>query len=85
MTYSIEWHPRARRYLRKLRPDLADHIVRKAKLVSQDPFRHLEHFEGGRFYKLRIGEYRLLIDVDLSSRQLLVRLIGDRRHIYKKR
>ena len=47
--------------------------INKFDEISVDPFRYLEHFEGGG-YKLRIGEYRALIDADLQKRILKIRV-----------
>ena len=49
--------------------------------ISVDPFRYLEHFEG-EGYKLRIGEYRALIDADLQKRILKIRVFDKRGRIY---
>jgi mRNA-degrading endonuclease RelE of RelBE toxin-antitoxin system len=50
--------------------------------LENDPFHHLTHYEG-KYYKLRIGDYRALIDVEFSTRTLWVRKIGHRKEIYK--
>ncbi|MEK6924670.1 MAG: hypothetical protein AABW71_00345 [Nanoarchaeota archaeon] len=47
-----------------------------------DPFRFLEHFEG-EDYKLRIGDYRMLIDIDFKRKILFVRVFDKRGRIYK--
>ncbi len=51
--------------------------------MKDDPFHYLEHYEGGDVYKLRIGDYRALIDVDFLNPILKVRVVGHRRNIYK--
>ena len=52
------------------------------KEVSLDPFRYLEHFEGEP-HKLRIGDYRALIDVDQERRILWILVLDKRGRIYK--
>ena len=37
-------------------------------MLKENPFRFLEHYEGDDVYKLRIGDYRALIDIDFSER-----------------
>jgi len=49
-----------------------------------DPFRFLEHYEGGRLYKLRIGYYRALIDIDPDQKMLLIKVFDHRSKVYKR-
>ena len=82
MSYSVEWHPKTRKFLTKLPSGVSARIVLKVKEVQEDPFRYLEHYEGNDYYKLRVGDYRLLIDVDNKNKVLLVQIIGHRSNIY---
>lgn len=84
MSYSVEWHPKVRKFLRKLPKDISKRIVLKVKDVQEDPFRYLEHYEGKDYYKLRVGDYRLLIDVDFKNKVLFVQVIDHRSRIYER-
>ena len=81
MSYEIIWHPKAAKYVEKLPQHIAKRILDKFDEISVDPFKYLEHFEGGG-YKLRIGEYRALIDADLQKRILKIRVFDKRGRIY---
>jgi mRNA-degrading endonuclease RelE of RelBE toxin-antitoxin system len=81
MTYSIEWHPKVRNFLRKLPKNISARIVKKVRQITEKPFHYLEHYEGEDVYKLRIGDYRALIDVDFSNKILYVRVLGYRKNI----
>ncbi len=83
MTFSVEWHPKTRDFLRKLLKPLASRIFKKVKSIKEDPFHFLEHYEGEKVYKLRIGDYRILIDVDFTKKSLFVVHIGHRKNVYK--
>ena len=83
MSYSVEWHPKARKFLKKLPKDVAGRIVLKIKEIQQEPFDYLEHFEG-KYYKLRVGDYRLLIDIDFENKILLVQVADHRGRIYDR-
>ena len=84
MSYSVEWHPKVRKFLRKLPEDIAERIVLKVKEVQEDPFHYLEHYEGKDYYKLRVGDYRMLIDVDFKNKVLFVQVIDHRSRIYER-
>ncbi|MBS3073915.1 type II toxin-antitoxin system RelE/ParE family toxin [Candidatus Pacearchaeota archaeon] len=83
MTYSIEWDESALDYLRKLQKDISERIINKVELLKDNPFRFLEYYEG-RYYKLRIGDYRALIDIDFERKILTVQIIDKRGRIYKR-
>lgn len=83
MSYSIKWTPQVLNDLEKLPERIAERIINKIENIRNNPFHYLEHYEGADVYKLRIGDYRALIDVDLPGKILKVRLIGHRKNIYK--
>ena len=82
MTYTVEWHPKVRKFLQKLPKNLAKRIVLKVKEVQEDPFHYLEHYEGNSYHKLRVGDYRMLVDVDLENKVLFIQVIGHMSNIY---
>ena len=84
MSYIVKWHPKAFKVLGKLPKDMIQRVLNKVDIVKDDPFRFLEHFEAKNTYKLRIGDYRALMDVDIETKLLLVRVFDHRKRIYKK-
>lgn len=84
MEYKAKAHPKVKRFLAKLPKEISSRIKNKLDLLKVDPFRFLEHYESGKCYKLRIGSYRALIDVDTSRKIVFVRVIDHRSRIYKR-
>jgi mRNA interferase RelE/StbE len=80
----IEWHPQAFKNLDGLSRELIGRVLKKLDAVAKDPFRFLEHYEGDKVYKLRIGDYRALIDVDKEQDVLSVQQFDHRSRIYKR-
>jgi len=83
MTYLIKWSPQALRFFEKLPKQNSERILKKLEDVKEDPFRFLEHYEGG-YYKLRIGDYRFLIDIDFDRKVLWIRVLDKRGRVYKR-
>ncbi|MBI4144332.1 type II toxin-antitoxin system RelE/ParE family toxin [Candidatus Woesearchaeota archaeon] len=81
MTYEIIWHPVAAKNLESLPHHDATRVLKKFDELSENPFRFLEHFEGGG-YKFRVGNYRAIIDVDFERKLLKVRVFDKRERIY---
>ena len=82
MKYSIKWHSQAFKVLEKLPEHIILRVIKKFDLVIEDPFRYLEHYEGEKLYKIRIGDYRALIEVMLKEKILLVKVFDHRGKIY---
>lgn len=82
MSYKINWTPKSFKFLEKLPKNIAARILNKVEAIKDEPFHYLEHYEGADFYKLRVGDYRLLIDIDFSNKILNVRVLEHRSKVY---
>jgi len=82
MSYQIKFSNQAAKFFKKLPRELQERIRAKFRGVANDPFRFLEHYEGD-YYKLRIGDYRALIDIDFEKKIFSVRVFDKRGRIYK--
>lgn len=71
-------------FLNKLSSHLKKRIFNKIISTKQNPFRFFERLEGKKSYKLRVGDYRVIADIDRSSKRIDVLLIGHRKNIYKR-
>jgi len=84
MNYTVKLHPKVDKFLNKLEKAQSERIKQRLKMLKEDPFRYLEHYEGEDCSKFRAGDYRALIDVDKSRKIVFVRVLDHRRKIYKK-
>lgn len=85
MTYEIELHPDVVRFLEKLPKDISERIKNKLREIKDEPLYFLEYYKPEQAYKLRIGNYRALIDIDFKNKTLYVQVIDHRSRIYKRR
>ena len=79
--YAIDWAPRARRQLRKVRDrETRVRILLAVEWLAGFPaVAGLERLRDHRYgYRLRIGDHRALIDVDTNSQVVLVQEIRKR-------
>lgn len=83
MTFLVRWSHQAERTLGKLPVEASRRIVNKVNAITDNPFHFLEHYEGLDFYKLRVGSYRLLVDVDPAANIISAQFLGHRRNVYK--
>ena len=84
MIFEIKFSNQSTKFIRNLSNNIQARIKKKFIEISENPFRYLEHFEGENFYKLRIGDYRSLIDVDFEKKILFVRVLDKRGRICKR-
>ena len=84
MMFEVEYNSQSKKFLKNADKNLVERIIKKLEEVMENPFRYLEHYEGDKCYKLRIGDYRALIDVDSEKKILLVRVLDKRGRIYKR-
>ena len=69
-------------FLEKLPKDIRKRIYNKITKTEENPHRYFEKLVKRNDYKLRIGSYRVIADID--AEKIKVTLIGHRKNIYKK-
>jgi mRNA interferase RelE/StbE len=59
-------------------------VVAKIQLLARDPRPHgCEKLSGAEKYRVRQGDYRILYEIDDSTKSVTVVKIGHRREIYR--
>ena len=84
MAYKIVFTKHAARSLKKLPQDTKEKIRLTLLRIQVRPFDYLEKMIGHPFYKLRVGDYRIIIEVINEELVILVVEVGNRRNIYKR-
>ena len=84
MVYRILFTKHAAKSLKKLPPKIKERIQLTLLRIQVRPFDYLEKMINHAYYKLRIGDYRLIIDVINEDLVILVVEVGNRRNIYKR-
>ena len=84
MAYTIKWRPKALEELRKLPREEIVRILHRLKFATENPHHFLERLVGDDGYKLRVGDYRVIIDIVEEEKVLAIRVLGHRSTIYKR-
>ncbi len=82
MSYEVQWSAQAKRFLKRLDKVDALRVLDKFKDIRVDPFRYVDSYQGDN-HKIRIGDFRALLDIDQSSKTIYVRVFDKRGRIYK--
>lgn len=82
MVYTIIWSEPAARQLGKLDRSVAKRIVDSVQKLETDPYRLLRRLVGVPYYRLRVGDFRVIIEVVEDRLLVLVLKVGHRSKIY---
>jgi mRNA interferase RelE/StbE len=82
--YEIIFDDKVIEYLEKLQYPTKKRIFKKIISTKENPFRYFESLTGRNEYKLRIGDYRVIADIDQTNKKINVLFVGHRKNVYKK-
>ena len=82
--YSIAWAKKTKKQLEKLPLDIRRDIVNKVVSITEDPKRYLKKLKNYKAWRLRIGDYRVIIEILETDEIICVVEIGHRKNIYEK-
>ncbi len=80
--YELIFSPKALKELKKLEKNLQLRILAVLERVRIRPDAHLQKLVGMERYKVRIGDYRAVVELDNSNKRIAVVKVGHRRNIY---
>jgi mRNA interferase RelE/StbE len=84
--YEVLWKKSAERDLRNIDKHQIPRIIKAVESLSKNPFpskyRKLRDTE--RIYRIRIGEYRLIYEVDTDEKVITIYHIRHRKDAYRK-
>ncbi len=84
MAFKIVWHPNALKSLDKLQNETALRIVKKINESKEDPFRFAERLAGMEDYKIRVGNFRIFVEIETNSKEVRVLAVRHRKNAYKR-
>ncbi|MCY3411993.1 MAG: type II toxin-antitoxin system RelE/ParE family toxin [Candidatus Heimdallarchaeota archaeon] len=82
--YRILFTSYAKKKVDKLPSDVKDRIEGALLRIQVRPFDYVERLVNHPYYKLRVGDYRLIMEIIEEDIVILVVEVGHRRNIYKK-
>lgn len=83
MTFEIIWADSAVRQLRKLDRSVAKRIFDAVGRLKEAPHRWLMRIVNSPYHRLRVGDYRVIVDIQESRLRVLVLKVGHRKSVYR--
>ena len=84
MTWQVIWSEKSLRQLEKIDKKNAQKIYDMVLDCIEDPFRRVLRLTNSPFYRLRVGNYRVILDLQQSKMIIFVIETDHRGRIYKK-
>ena len=82
MAFELVFDKKAVRELNGLEQETKRRIFSKLRQAKEEPKLFFERLHGRQDYKLRVGDYRVIADLDFGKKQILVTKAGHRRNAY---
>jgi mRNA interferase RelE/StbE len=83
--YEIAFQPSVEKDLRKLSVENCDRILVRIEALANEPFPpqvvKLKGTEG--LYRIRVGDYRIVYEIDSDSNCILIHYVRHRRDVYR--
>ena len=81
--YEVIFSDKALKQFNKLEKNTRSRIVAVLERIRVRPEAHLKKLVGDPSWRLRVGDYRLIIDIDRGRLMVLIIAVGHRKNIYK--
>lgn len=82
MIYEIIYSDKAFRQLHKLERNIQARIIAVLERIRIRPEAYVSKLVGEPGYKLRVGDYRVIMDIERNKLMILVLKVGHRKNIY---
>ena len=84
MQYKVLWSETFKVQLKKFDKPLAKRIIDKVESITKDPFKSVKRLKGTDLYRLRVGDYRVIMSIERGKLIVFVLDVGHRKVIYRK-
>lgn len=84
MPFEIIWSDSAIRQLKRLDRSIARRIFDKVGELAENPHRVVQKLVNSPYYRLRVGDYRVSLDIQGEVLRILVLKVGHRASIYAR-
>jgi len=84
MKYDVKWTETSLGQLKKLDKVMTERIIDKVEKTSKNPFKFVKKLKEFNLFRLRVGDYRVIMNIEKKKMIIFVLEVGHRRVIYRK-
>ena len=81
MGYTVLLHPKANKFLENTEKENRNRIRKKLRDLSSKPEKG-EKLKHSDFWRLRIGDYRAIYEIDHQHKRVIILFTGHRKEVY---
>lgn len=82
--YQIEFSSTAEKQFNKLDSIMQGRIINVLERIKIRPYNYVKKLIGSKYFRARVGKYRLILDIQRDKLMIYVIEIGHRENIYEK-
>jgi mRNA interferase RelE/StbE len=82
--YDVRFSDKALNQLEKLEKQLQERILKSLERLRIRPYDHVKRLIGINYFSFRVGNYRLILDIQKDKLIIMVIAIGPRKNIYDR-
>jgi mRNA interferase RelE/StbE len=85
-SYSLSYRPSVEKDIQSIPRSFVARIIARIERLPSDPFPpQSAKLQGAeRLYRLRVGDYRIVYEVDLDALHIIVQYVRHRRDVYRR-
>jgi mRNA interferase RelE/StbE len=84
-SYNVDFKPSVHEDFRRLPKSVVQRVMKRIEKLKDEPFPHgvvkLEGVE--RLYRIVVGDYRIIYEVDTQAKQIMIVYVRHRREVYR--
>ena len=84
MLFEIIWSESAIKDLKKIDRSVGKRIFDSISRLKEDPHHNVIKLTNSPYYRLRVGDYRVILDIQKGQLRILIIKVGHRKRIYNK-
>ena len=84
MKYDVKWTETSLGQLKKLDKAMAKRIIGKVEKISKNPFNFVKKLKEFNLFRLRVGDYRVIMSIEKKKMIIFVLEVGHRRVVYRR-
>ena len=81
--YTLVYTDEFFKQIKKLNKDAQKRVMSTLERVRVRPYPHVKKLVGNPYFRLRVGDYRVILDIKENKLIIYVLEVGHRRNVYK--
>jgi mRNA interferase RelE/StbE len=84
-SYNVVFKPSVQKDFRRLPKSVAQRVIKRIEKLKDEPLPHgVEKLEmAERLYRIRVGDYRVVFEVDTFAQEIVILYVRHRRDVYR--